>query len=149
MSKVTTIRAAVEALVVGELAAYNQCANPYVPEANSQLTLTKGFGVGVGPGEPFKSDICSRYGQRRLFNVLLVNLVTAMVNDVAAFHALETSLLEDLHLLRKKFEAEFTFGGVAIQSDYVGDSGIQFLSGDKFKFLSISVDYAVVYREDL
>lgn len=149
MSKITTIRGYIETLVGGELAGYAQCANPYVPEANSQLTLAKGFGVGVGAGEPFKTEICPKYGQRRLFNVLLINLVTSTPNNVSAFHALEDALLEDLHLIRKKLEAEFVLGGSAIQSDYQGDSGIQFLSGDQFKFISISVDYAVLYREDL
>lgn len=149
MSKITTIRSYIEGLVAGELAGYAQCANPYVPEANSQLTLAKGFGVGVGPGEPFKTDICPKYGQRRQFNVLLVNLVTSTPSNVAAFHALEDALLEDLHKIRKKLEAEFVLGGAAIQSDYAGDTGIQFLSGDKFKFISVSADYVVLYREDL
>lgn len=149
MSKISSIRAYIETLVATTLPTYAQCANPYSPEANSQLTLQKGFGVGVGPGEAFKAEICPKYGQRRLFNILLVNLVTSMPNNVAAFHALEDAMLEDLHAIRKKLEAEFVLGGNAIQSDYQGDSGIQFLSGDKFKFVSISVDYFVLYREDL
>lgn len=149
MSGITTIRAAMQTLIAGVLPDYKVVPNPYEPDQNSQLALAKGFGIGIGPGEPARPEICGKYGMQRQFNVLLVNLCTNQVNDPVAFRAIETGLLEAFHLVRKKFETEVTLGNVCIKNDYVGDSGLTFLSGDAFKYISCSADFVVLYREDL
>lgn len=155
-TKISQIFDALKAIVVAELPSgatgYKQIPNPYIPDANSQLLLKRGYGIGIGPAEPKVLELCPKYGMERIFSIILVNVVTSQENDGPGFETLQKALLEDWHLLRKALESEVTLATnppVCIKNDFVSDSGIIALSGEQGKFISISGDWSVIYRENL
>lgn len=150
-TKISQIFDALKAYVVAELPTYAQIPNPYIPDANSQLLLKKGFGIGVGPAEAKVVELCPKYGMDRIFSIILVAIVTSTENDGPGFETLQKAMLEDWHLIRKKLESEVTLGvpPLCIKNDFISDSGIIALTSEQGKFISISGDWSVVYRENL
>lgn len=151
-TKISQIFDALKTLVTAAIATdYRQIPNPYIPDQNSQLLLAKGFGIGIGPGERKVVELCPKYGVDRIFSVILVNLVTSQMNDGAGFETLQKAMLEDWHLILKKLEREPNLGNppISITCDFVSDSGIIALSSSQGKFISISGDWSVIYRENL
>jgi hypothetical protein len=149
-TKVSQIYDALVALVGTTLTGYRRIANPYLVERTaSQLVLMKGFGVSVGSGQETESSTGMVRGRERNFNVLLVNQVTALEQDATGHGSIEKALLEDFIALENAIELDLSLGGVCAKVDYTGDSGVQYLSGETGRFISISINFSVLYQETL
>lgn len=147
MSKATDIYDAIETLVTTNLSTYRQLPNPYTLEDNNELYLAKGVAIATGPGENTERLLnCSRT-YARAYTVSLVNLVTASEHSVDGFQVIEKSLIDDIETLIAAFETDHTLGGKAIKAIGINDAGLNFLEGDRGKYLaaeiSIEVEYSV------
>lgn len=150
MSDITTIVTNLASVVSTALGAtYGRIANPYLPEENDQLVLSKGYGIAVGPGRDAQLYQGCRTSYERQFSVLLFNVLTAMASDATNRSAQDAALLEDFRLVRRALEQNQTLSGVAIRVNYAGDTGLVLSVGEAGKYLSIGIDFAILYEEAL
>lgn len=148
-TKVTAIRDNLVSLVAGALdAEYLRIPNPYSAGDNNQLILNRGYGVAIGGAQRVDMELC-KMAMERTFNIVLVRVAAASEHDVTTRDAIEIGLLEDVQSIRNDIELDSTLSGQAIRTDYVGDSGIEFLINQDsgFKYFSISISVAVTYQE--
>lgn len=148
-TKITAIKEALALLVTNALGghAYKRIPNPYVIEANSQIILEDGFGVGVGPGEKAEIDLCN-IGYVRFFTITFIRRVAATEHDTLSRESIESGMLEDMHTIVKAVESDQTISGNAVRSDYVSDSGINFLVGNDFRYYSLAMTLQITYLEN-
>ena len=151
-TKITAIRDTFKTLVAAALgSSYTQVPNPYSPELNNQIMLAQGWGIAVGPAQKVDLELCEM-GFERSFNVILVRLNTAPIHDIVTKEAIELALLEDFQTIRKSVERDNnTLSGNAIKTDYIADSGIEFLQDieSQQKFFSINITFSVLYQESI
>ncbi len=130
------------------LSSYQRLPNPYIAQANSELVLTKAWGLGVGPGTRQQLEFnCNTPSYERIYNLLLINQVTSTDHDISARSGIEKSIIDDFIALNDVIEANVTLDGLAYDAAYVDDSGIEFLDGKNLKYISISINYSVKWRE--
>lgn len=149
-NKITTIHTKLVEIISGELSEYRRIPNPYAAEANSQLILAKAFGIGIGPGSRQEIELGgSGAFYERLFNILLSQQMTATPHDIAARETIERSLIEDFVKVNNLLEKNVALDGLAYDSAYVDDSGIEFIDAEQGKFVNINVNYLVRYTETI
>lgn len=136
-------------LVAAALPTYKRIPNPYIMDSNNQLVLSRGYGVAFGPGNRVDLHVGCRISYERIFNVMLVKLVTTTDHNVSARETLEKQLIEDFTTLRVALENDFTLSGQCIRVDYSSDSGIEFNASETLKFISINMDLLCLYEEIL
>ena len=149
MSDLSTIVDNLAAKVEATLSGYVRVANPYVVERNDQLALARGYGVGIGAGRPQNLYLGGKRAWERTFNVLLINLVTASPTDASGNATGEKALIEDCRSLARALELDQTLSGVCTKIDYLGDSGVTLSESEIHKYISVSIDFAILYEEAL
>lgn len=149
MSAIATVIENMATLIAAALPAYGRIANPYLPEQNDQLSLAAGYGIGIGPGRDPRLHLGGRISYERSFNVLLYNVLTAMPNDASGRAAQDLALIEDFRLVRRTLEQNQSLSGAASKVDYEGDTGVVLSTGQEGKFLSIAVNFTILYEESL
>lgn len=135
-------------IIEAQLPTYIRIPNPYVIDINTNLHLQKGFGIAVGPGTDTQRFVGCLVSWERVFSIILVKQVTTTQNNTIQREVIEKDLLEDHDKLRKAFYLNSTLGGIAVKSTVIGDNGINFIDGEKLKFLGIVMDLFVEYLED-
>jgi hypothetical protein len=148
-TKVTSVYDALVTLIGTTLSTYTKIINPYIPEDNSELFLVKGYGVGFGNGENTERQLSCKLSVLRTFKVILVNQVVLTDHDELGHASLEKTILEDSIKILSALETNTTLNGNAIKSIYRTDSGIEFLEGDRSKYLLLEIDIECEYFEDL
>lgn len=147
-AKITTIHAKLVDIISGELSDYRRIPNPYVSEANNQLILAKAYGVGIGPGARIQLEYGkATAGYERAFNVVLSQQMTATAHDITAREAIERSIVQDFVKINNLLEKNVTLDGLAYDSEYIDDSGIEFIDAELGKFVTLNVNYLVRYTE--
>lgn len=127
---------------------YLRIPNPYTVDVNTFLHLRKGFGLAIGPGVDTQRYVGCLVTWERTFSILLVKQVIATQNDVEVREVIEKDLLDDHDALRKAFCSNSTLGSLAIKSTVLGDAGVNFIDGERLKFLGLVMDLFVEYQED-
>ena len=145
-TKISTIYDALVSVVGGVITTYKRIPNPYFIDENNQLLLAKGFGIGVGSGTRRDLEVC-KLAWNRIFTVVLVQQITTTDNNVNDRIDIEKAMLEDHFAIIRAIESASTLNGNDIKADVLGDSGMQFLTGDRLKYLSISIDINILYQE--
>lgn len=150
MSDITTVITNLASVVSTALGAtYERIANPYLPDENSQLALAKGYGIGVGPGRDGRLHLGCKVSYVRQFSVLISNLITALPSDAANRSAQDAAILEDFRLVRRAIDQDNTLSATCIKADYESDTGLVLSIGEAGKYLSIGIDFAILYEEAL
>lgn len=147
MSEISTLYDAWISKIETSLSSYTRIPDPYDPEANSTLLLTKGYGLGMGPATNVERFAAPKMSIRREFFVVLTNRITATESDSSGRGSLEKSLMEDHYTLVKAIEGEPTLNGAAQVSRYVSDGGIEFLSGQRAKHFLLEIVFESEYFE--
>lgn len=147
MSKIEDIYDKLNAVVAATLPSYTRFPNPYAIDANTFLHLRQGFAVSVGPGADTERYLGCLITWQRDFTVTLVRQVMATQNDLPNRESLEKEILDDHDLLRKAIYNNSNLDQNAIKTTLVSDSGLQFLDGDRLKFLAIEMTINVEYEE--
>lgn len=147
----TTVNAVYDSIITKCEAAFpshKRIPNPYAVEAATPLIAEKAFGVSIGAGEPPRGEV-SRIQSERAFDVLIVRAVHRTDHDVTGRESADKAMLSDYAALRSAIETDPTLGQTVSDTSYTGDSGIGFLSGDRFRFMVMTVSFTVRFYETL
>lgn len=147
MSKATTIHTNLVTLLTTALSTYSRLPNPYAPSQNP-LNFARGLGVAIGAGSGRQLNT-GTYRFDRTYTVVLMNLMTAMEFDASGRASLETALVEDFYTVLRTIEGDNQLSGQAVKVDYVSDTGVQALAGEAARYLTISINFTVLYTEQL
>ena len=150
MSKISTVYDAMYTLLSSNLTGYTQIPNPYNSEQNSMLFLNKGYGLVVGTGDNTQRfATCDKKSYAREFTIVLVNQYIATEHDTDAKETAEKALLEDHATLITAIEQDADLGGNAATHLSISDGGIDFLEGDREKYIMLELIVNVEYFENI
>ena len=149
MAKIEDIHTAICNLVSSTVADYKRFPNPYQIDANTFLHMKKGYGVAIGPGVDTERYLGCHVTYSRVFTLVLVQQMTETQNTTARRELIERDLLEDHDSLIKAVYNNTTLAGVVIKATITDDGGIQFIDGDRLKFLALEMNMTVEYQDTL
>jgi len=147
MSKISTVYDELIALVPTILTAHTQLNNPYLLEDEADIQMERGWTLGFGDGENTMRVVGSKISYRRTFILTITRRVFGHLRDYEARIAVEKLLLDDQKALINGID-KYTSNNFA-KIEFVGDNGLEFLSGDRFGILLIQNNVAVEYFEDI
>lgn len=149
-NKITLIHAKIVELIEARLSDYKRIPNPYSIEQNSKLILFKAYGVGIGPGSRVNLEYgCPTAAYERIYNIVLANQMSATAHDIERRAAIETGLIDDFVKVNNIFEKNVTLDGLAYDSAYADDSGIELLEAEQQRFVTLNVNFVVRYTENI
>ena len=128
---------------------YVELQNAFDLEDNDELSLIKGWAIVPGPGENTHRLVGCKQSKRRQFGIPLVRLLTATDHDIDRKGDIIKELLEDAHIISNEFEKDSNLGGNTAQELHIGSSQIEYLEGERDKFLVIVVTLSCEFFEDL
>lgn len=148
MTRVSDIVGAIETQLASVFPDHRRIPNPYALESASFATLNRAYGIAIGEGTPMRAEVgAKRAFQERTFEVILAQELPMTEHDAAGRVGVEKEMLSDYASLREAFEENSQLGGLAISTEYAGDSGIGFLSGDIGRFIIMTTSFVVSYSE--
>ena len=148
MSRIEDIYGKCVDIIEANTTGYMRIPNPYTVDVNTYIHLRKGFGIAVGPGSDTQRFVGCLVTWERIFSIILVKQVTTTQNDIAKREIIEKDLLDDHDNLRKAFYLNSTLDSLAIKSTILDDDGINFVDGERLKFLGLVMNLYVEYLED-
>lgn len=151
MSAITDIVTALNTQIQTLLPTYARIPNPYAIDRNSALLLRSGYGIGIGPGTNTNRIIPNSVSTDRTFDIVLLSQIEALPNDVTNIDLEEKEILEAQYSLIQYFEANPTLGSLqnVINSRYISDSGIEFVSVEEQRFHQLTLTVGVEYLETI
>ena len=147
MSRITTVRDALAAMITTELPTYRQIGNPYAIERNAEFGLVKAWGIAFGPGDNTRRITSCKFSVLRSFTVLLINQIVSTEHDVTGRATAEKAIFEDQFKLIKSLETDTSLQGAANKADFIGDGGLEFLDSDRGKYFLLETEIAIEYFE--
>lgn len=152
MSKVSQIFDALKAVIEAELPACRQIPDPLIGEETASPILARGYSIAFGPGQPAaRGQVSCEFKFSRAVQVQLTRLIENTENEVTAYETTVKAMFEDQYTLLLRILKEGHLGGVAIDTEYVGDNGLVPLpTQDSFgRHLDLTTTFRVTYRENL
>lgn len=153
MSKISLIYDAYITLIEASLTGYARITNGLDPSNASSVVLKRGYAVIPREGSNTERQICGKRSYLRVFEVILVNQITATESNTASWDSLIKSLHEDVSTLFNEFEKSSTLNDITNglgNTKMVSDSGIDFTeSQNRSKYFQISLVVETEYFENL
>lgn len=146
-TKVEQVYDALTTLCENTLTGYKRFPNPYSLDANTFLHLKDGFGVAIGNGSDTERFLGCEVTWQRNFIVTLVKQITTTQNNLAKREIIEVDILNDHDKLMKAIYRDNSLGGKAIKSIVTDDGGVNFIDGDRLKFLAMEINVVVEYAD--
>lgn len=146
-TKIEQVYDALTTLVETTLSEYKRFPNPYVIDANTFLHMKTGFGISIGPGNDTERFVGCEVTWQRIFTVTIVQQITTTQNNLARREIIEKDILNDHDKLMKAIYLDNSLGGKAIKSFVTDDGGVNFIDGDRLKFLAMEINVAVEYAD--
>ncbi len=132
------------------LTSHVRLSNAYSIEENTEPALKLGWALQIGPAIKSPRHISCKISIVRTFNLVLTRKVYASELDATAKASTDKSLLEDQFLVIEDVEGEPTMGSAVVaKSNFLGDSGVEFVHTDKDNFIKLVSQFEVEYFEDL
>lgn len=147
--KIETIYDAIISITEGILTTHKRLPNPYEITENAFLKLDKGFGVAIGAGVNPQPFIGCVIRWQRSFPLIIVRRMATTENNIDLREKIEKDLLIDHDAVRKAFEINHTLNQSCTTSTIIDDSGVNFIDGDRLKFIAIELNLLVDYEEKL
>ena len=147
MSKISDIYEAIVSKIETALPTYNRIPNPYDIADNPDILLDAAYGIAVGAGINTQRFVGCATTWEREFTIGMINQKVNLENDTIGKASIEKNLLEDHKTLLLAIEKDPSLGGICIKCYLVSDGGIQYLDGDRGKFLALEVSLVVEYLE--
>lgn len=144
---ITDVYDAFVTFVGGTLTSYKRLANAYSVADNPSPVLKRGYGVKVGPGQNSRRFVGGLHSTSRVFTIILTAEMAAVEGNVTQARAAELSILEDVQALIKGVCTNSTLATKTTNVQWSQDSGVQFIAGDRFKYLAIEVGFTAEYVE--
>lgn len=149
MTSVSNIYDKIDTLLAGTLTGYTKVPDPYAPEMNNKLFLQKGYGLAFGDDNNRNRLVGCRISIEQEFVVPLINQIMTTDHNSTAHANAEKSIIEDKFKIIKALENDKTLSGTCAKCLYVGSSAIQYLEGDREKYLLTEIIISTEYLEDL
>jgi hypothetical protein len=146
MSKFSTSYDELRARIAATLTSHTELNNPYFIEDEADIMFDEGWTVGLGDSVNTGREICDKITFGREFIITMTKRYYAPARDIAARIAAEKDIFNDQITLLGELVAYSTDSIVKI--DYVSDSGINFLAGDRFGILQLDTTITLEYFED-
>jgi hypothetical protein len=147
-TKIELIYDAIIDIIEAALTSHKRLPNPYEITENAFLKLDKGFGVAIGPGVDTQRYTGCRISWQRSFPITIVRRMATTENNIGLREKIEKDILIDHDLIRKAFYADHTLNQNATTSTILDDSGVNFIDGDRLKFIAIELNLLVEYDEN-
>lgn len=148
-TKIEQIYDAIVDIIEAQLPSHKRLPNPYEITENAFLRLDLGFGVSIGPGVDTQRYTGCLISWQRSFPITLVRRMATTENNIDLREKIEKDLLIDHDLLRKVFYTNTTLNQTATTSTVLDDSGVNFIDGDRLKFIAIELNLLVEYEENI
>jgi hypothetical protein len=148
-TNITTAYNAMITRLAAVLTSHKRLTNPYNLSDNTHQFLTIGYGLAIGPAENTRRILGCLITQRRELQVVITRKYFATQFDVSGKSTTEKQILEDLFLVVKDFEKSTNLNDTNLTTQYVSDSGIEFVDGDGGPFLAIRATFSLDYQEDI
>lgn len=148
-TRIEDIYDAIADLVETNLTGYKRFPNPYVITENTYLHMKSGYGIAIGPGTDTERFVGCQISWERSFTVVLVKQVMTTQNNTEKRELVEKDILEDHDILRKAIYSSSTLGGKAVKTTVISDGGVNFIDGDRLKFLSMEIEIVTEYLETI
>lgn len=148
MGKILTIYDKIVDVLEAQLPSHTRMPNPYEVNANTYLHLNNGFGVGIGAGQDTERYVGCLVTWEQSYSIILVRRVVTTQNNTTARETIEKDILADWDVLRKAFYLDNSLSGNAIKTTVVSHGGVNFIDGDRLKFLALEMQLVVEYQED-
>ena len=148
-TKISTVYAALVALLTETFPDARRLENVESLEDNPASQLKYGWGLSIGPGNNTNRNICPNYSQARKFTVILSREFLAKDGDVARRDQAKIALLEDAHLLFAAAVDSLTLDGAVLGMVYETDGGPQEIQLDDKPFLFLEATFNVEYIQQV
>ncbi len=150
MSKVTTLYEDLIAKMVSLYPDHKRLHNPYSVSENNERFLQKGWGIQVLSGNNSQRQVSCQLSVERDFGIVLSRKWFSMEQRTAQKETAEKALLEDQFLLLDAFSgAADQISDAIVRSQFVSDSGILFVTGEKDNFIHVVTLVRIEYFENL
>lgn len=149
MSKVTNIFNLFENVIIDSLPGKTKIPNPFSVENNSDNFLKDGYGIYYGAAAVSDIEFPTYQVYSREIVVIFTREVHRVGSDSDALTEKQNLILEDQNNLIDSLANSRNFDSDVIRLEFTGDSGLDFVFGDKFNFLSITTTFEVSYKEEL
>lgn len=134
-------------LVTAALPTHKKLANPYMVEANPSVVLKNGYGIKIGAAENTQRFCGSHHSTRRSLSVVLTAEMAAVEANATQWRSAELGLMEEAQTIIKAIASNPTLGGYAANTDWTNDGGIEFVDGDRTRYLTIEITFSTEYIE--
>lgn len=148
-TKIEEIYDAIATVVDTTLSDYTRFPNPYVITENTYLHMKSGYGIAIGAGRDTERLVGCQLTWERGFSIVLVKQVTTTQNNTDKRVIIEKEILADHDALRKAIYNNSTLSGKAIKTTLISDGGINFIDGDRLKFLFMEMEVLTEYLESV
>lgn len=149
MSKITTLYDAMVTQAGTTLSGHLRLGNAYKPDENPDLRLKKGWGLTIGPAVNSNRLLTGHISIQRRMNVVITRQYMAIDDDAANKAVTEKLLCEDMLSLIEALNENRTLGGVVMDTRYISDDGIEYVSTTTDRFLMIRTEFEVEYFEPI
>lgn len=129
------------------LPTFKRIPNPYSLDENTALLLRKGYGIAIGTGTNTERYVGCLVTWQRDYTIGIVTQVVNTENDTLGRAEIEKDLIDAHDLVLKSFETDPSLGGKCIKAVITDDSGIEYISGDKGRYLALELTLRVEYQE--
>jgi hypothetical protein len=124
--------------------------NPYSLEDNAILFLKDSWGVTINEGSLGSINVYCLDAESRAFDIILVRQTWKVDGDKSPLVTDSKLLLEDARTLKNDMLAHDKLGTSSIQKiDFANSTGINFVKGDSFSLLTISLTFSIEYTENI
>ena len=148
-TRIEDIYDAIADVVESTLTGYVRFPNPYVITENTYLHMKSGYGIAIGPGVDTERFVGCQISWQRSYTVVLVKQILTTQNSTDKRELVEKAILADHDALRKAIYSNSTLGQKAVKTTLVSDGGVNFIDGDRLKFLSMEIEIVTEYLESI
>lgn len=138
----STIYTEILSLVKANFTDKTELVNPYIVSDNDDLILKDAFGIQIGGTSAIDSNLNVRKTFERTVVIKLVRKIFGTERDISQRQVYEKGILDDTELLINFIEGSKLS---ANSIKFSGDSGIDFVFGDRQSYIFNEVSFTIVY----
>jgi len=150
MSKITLITNELHSILGTTLPTYARIPDSIDIEDNAETYLRKGYSILIGDTAPQQITTKQLMDQTRIFGISLVQQVFQSEHNATGIESAKLALMEDAFTLVKELHFNNdTISDNAIDCNFVGDNGVDYLEGERNKYYFLTASFEIKYRENL
>ena len=149
MTKISTIHDTINARLLTIFPSKTRIPNAYSLIDNAEQFLKNGFGLKYNGSSRVDFEICNRR-ESADFSLVLSSEFYHLETSQTAFDSPTKTILEDAEIFKARFYKTDLLADLNIISlDVTTTSGLANLSGDKYNFLTIEINFKIDYFESI